>query len=606
MRAFRVVVCLMNLLFAAGLAGCDTGPTDAPPTTTEAPTDAVETTEPWFNEAAAETGLDFIHFNGMTGQFYQPEVMAPGVGLFDYDSDGDLDVYLVQGRTLGVDEPSGAARDGSEPGDRLYRNDLQTSDGAGGSLHFTDVTTESGIVTRGYGMGVATGDIDNDGDVDLYLTGVGRNQMFRNDGNGTFTDVSEASGTDDPVSWGVSAGFVDFDRDGWLDLFVGNYLQFDVANRIACVGVSGLADYCRPSAYRPQPNRLYRNQGDGRFVDVTIASGLARDFGPALGVATADFNADGWPDLFVANDEQENQLWINQQDGTFENSALMAGAAVGPTGERKADMGVDAADFDADGDEDLFVTELTGQGSTLYVNDGTGLFEEQSTRAGLRGPSLPYTGFGTGWLDFDNDGWLDLLAVNGYVHRQVETVASTLTDDPFPLGQRNQLFRNIGGRFEDVTNLAGTVFDLVEASRGAAFGDLDNDGDTDVVIGNGAAPVRLLLNQIGDRSHWIGLRLVGPAVDSGSSGRVEPTPSRDMLGTRVAVVRADGTALWRRVRTDGSYASANDPRVLVGLGTSADAPRIRVIWPDGQSEHWLGLPVDRYTTLTAGTGERVP
>ena len=438
MRAFRSVVCLMICSSRAGLAGCDTSPTDGPPATTEEPVDAVETTETWFSEAAAETGLDFIHFNGMTGQFYQPEVMAPGVGLFDYDNDGDLDVYLVQGRTFGVDEPSGAARDGREPGDRLYRNDLNTNDGARGSLHFTDVTTESGILTPGYGMGVATGDIDNDGDVDLYVTGVGRNQMFRNDGDGTFTDVSEANGTDDTASWGVSAGFVDFDRDGWLDLFVGNYLQFDLANRIACVGVSGLADYCRPSAYRPQPNRLYRNQSDGRFVDVTIGSGLAREFGPALGVATADFNADGWPDLFVANDGQENQLWINQQDGTFENSALMAGAALGPAGERKADMGVDAADFDADGDEDLFVTELTGQGSTLYVNDGAGLFEEQSTRTGLRGPSLRYTGFGTGWLDFDNDGWLDL--IDGQRLRWIalpETVASTATHDPFPLGQRN-------------------------------------------------------------------------------------------------------------------------------------------------------------------------
>ena len=615
MRAFPPVLCLMNLLVAAGLTGCDRGPTDSPPATTAEPngsvepievTETIDTIEPWFSETASDTGLDFVHFNGMTGQFYQPEVMAPGVGLFDYDNDGDLDVYLVQGQTLG--EPSGAAPDGRELGDRLYRNDLRNdlnpNDSTGGSLRFTDVTTESEIVTRGYGMGVATGDIDNDGDVDLYLTGVGRNQMFRNDGDGTFTDVSQASGTDDPVSWSVSAGFVDYDRDGWLDLFVGNYLQFDLANRIACVGVSGLADYCRPSAYRPQPNRLYRNQGDGRFVDGTIASGIARDFGPALGVSAADFNADGWPDLFVANDEQENQLWINLQDGTFENSALMAGAALGPAGERKADMGVDAADFDADGDEDLFVTELTGQGSTLYVNDGTGLFEEQSTRAGIRGPSLPYTGFGTGWLDFDNDGWLDLLAVNGYVHRQPATVATA--DDPFPFGQRNQLFRNIGGRFEDVTDLAGPVFDLVEASRGAAFGDIDNDGDTDVVIGNGAGPVRLLLNQIGDRHHWIGLRLIGSATDSASSAGVEPTPSRDMLGTRVEIVRDDGTALWRRVRTDGSYASANDPRVLVGLGSSADAPQIRVVWPDGQLEQWSGLPVDRYTTLTAGTGEPIP
>ena len=233
-------------------------------------------------------------------------------------------------------------------------------------------------------MGVAAGDIDNDGDVDLYVTGFGRNQMFRNNGNGTFADVSTASGTDDPASWGVSAAFVDFDRDGWLDLFVGNYLHYSLATHIDCVGVAGLPDYCRPSAYRPQPSRLYRNKGDGRFADVTIASGVARQFGPALGVSTADFNGDGWIDIFVANDEQENQLWINQRDGTFTNTALAAGAALGASGERKANMGVDAGDFDADGDEDLFITELIGQGSTLYVNDGTGMFEEQSARAGIR------------------------------------------------------------------------------------------------------------------------------------------------------------------------------------------------------------------------------
>jgi hypothetical protein len=214
-------------------------------------------------------------------------------------------------------------------------------------------------------MGVAAGDIDNDGDVDLYATGFGRNQMFRNDDGGTFTDVSKQSGTDDPASWGVSAAFVDIDRDGWLDLFVGNYLHYSLATHIACSGVSGQPDYCRPGACRPQPSRLYRNQGGGRFVDVTIPSGMARQFGPALGVSTADFNADGWMDIFVANDEQENQLWINQRDQTFMNTALLAGAALGPSGERKANMGVDAGDFDNDGDEDLFITELIGQGSTL-------------------------------------------------------------------------------------------------------------------------------------------------------------------------------------------------------------------------------------------------
>jgi hypothetical protein len=548
----------------------------------------------WFVDRARESGLEFTHFNGLSGRFYQPEIMAPGVGLFDYDNDGDLDIYLVQGRLLGPDPQVRPKPDTTSYEDRLYRNDLEVKPDGTRTLRFTDVSERSGIRTRGYGMGVAAGDIDNDGDIDLYVTGFRRNQMFRNNGDGTFTDVSRPSGTDDPLSWGVSAAFVDVDRDGWLDLFVGNYLQYTFASHIDCVGVSGLADYCRPSAYRPQPSRLYRNRGGGRFENVTIASGLARQYGPALGVATADFNADGWVDIFVANDEQENQLWINQRDGTFTNTALQAGAALGPAGERKANMGVDAGDFDADGDEDLFITELIGQGSTLYVNDGSGMFEEQSGTAGIRRPSLPYTGFGTAWFDYDNDGWLDLLAVNGEVNRTVEMLART--DDPFPMGQRKQLFRNISGRFEDVTGRAGKVFELVEAGRGAAFGDVDNDGDTDVLVGNGAGPVRLLINQIGSRNSWVGLRLAGrpPGAPGGAA--------RDMIGTRVGVVRAGHPVLWRRARSDGSYASANDPRVLAGLGGVTEAVRVRVIWPDGAVEEWADISTGRYTTLTRGEG----
>jgi hypothetical protein len=542
----------------------------------------------WFTDRAEEAGLDFVHVNGMSGKFYQPEIMGPGVALFDYDNDGDLDVYLVQGGTLGTGQPLLPPTAGAPPGDRLFRNDLIVNPDGTRTLRFTDVTAQSGIRTRGYGMGVATGDIDNDGWIDLYLTGFGRNQMFRNNGDGTFTDVSKQTGTDDPAAWGVSAAFVDIDRDGWLDLFVGNYLNYSLETHVACLSPSGAPDYCRPSVYRPQPSRLYRNRGGGRFTDVTVAAGMARQFGPALGVSTADFNGDGWMDIFVANDEHDNQLWINQHDGTFKNTALQAGAALGPAGERKANMGVDAGDFDDDGDEDLFITELINQGSTLYVNDGSGAFEDQSTRAGIRRPSLPFTGFGAAWLDFDNDGRLDILAVNGDVNQNVND--RKRSNDPFPLGQRNQLFRNLGGRFEDVTDRAGKVFQLVEASRGAAFGDIDNDGDVDVVVGNGAGRVRLLVNNIGNRQHWIGLKLVG--------GK---TP-RDMLGARVAVIRSSGPVLWRRARADGSYASANDPRVLVGLGQSQERPRVRVIWPGGKTEEWTGVEVDRYTTLREGSG----
>jgi hypothetical protein len=533
----------------------------------------------------------------MSGTFYQPEIMAPGVALFDYDNDGDLDVYLVQGRMLGTGAPLIPPPAGALEG-RLYRNDLTVNADGTRTLRFTDVTEQSGIHTRGYGMGVATADIDNDGWTDLYVTGFGGNQLFRNNGDGTFTDVSKQSGTDDPASWGVSAAFLDFDRDGWLDLFVGNYLNYSLQAHVPCFGPSGAPDYCRPSVYRAAPSRLYRNQGGGRFVDVTIAAGMARPFGPALGVSTADFNGDGWIDLFVANDEQENQLWINQRDGTFSNTALLAGVALGANGERKANMGVDAGDFDNDGDEDLFVTELVNQGSSLFVNDGSATFEEQSTRLGVRRPSLPYTGFGAAWFDYDNDGWLDILAVNGDVNQDVKHL--NRKDDPFPLGQRNQLFHNRGGWFDDVTDRAGKVFQLAEASRGAAFGDIDNDGDVDVIVANGAGRARLLVNNIGSRNHWVGLRLVGKTpVAPKSKGE----GGRDMLGARVGIIRSSGPVLWRRSRADGSYASANDPRVLVGLGSSQERPRVRVVWPSGHAEEWADVSVDRYTTLIEGTGK---
>jgi hypothetical protein len=584
-------VFLLLLLASLALSTCNTR-RDAPAAShavnakgsTASPDDPGE----WFTDRAREAGIDFVHFNGMSGKFYQPEIMAPGVALFDYDNDGDLDLYLVQGRMLGNGQPLIPPPPGPLE-DRLYRNDLEIRPDGTRVLHFTDVTKEAGIVTRGYGMGVAVGDIDNDGWIDLYVTGFGRNQLFHNNGNGTFTDISTSSGTGDPGAWSVSAAFFDFDRDGLLDLFVGNYLNYTLQTHTPCLGPTGGPDYCRPSVYRAQPSRLYHNLGGGRFADVTIQSGIAQQFGPALGVSTADFNGDGWPDIFVANDEQENQLWINQHDGTFVNTALLAGAALGPSGERKANMGVDAGDFDADGDDDLFVTELINQGSSLFVNDGTGTFDDQSARRGLRRPTLPFTGFGTAWFDFDNDGWLDVLTVNGLVNQDPAHPMSKTS--PFPLGQRKQLFRNVGGRFEEVSDRAGAVFKLIEAGRGAAFGDIDNDGDTDVLVGNGAGPTRLLVNNIGNRKHWVGLRLVNAAL------------KRDMVGARVSIIRSAGPVLVRRARVDGSYASSNDPRVLVGLGESTESPRVRVVWPDGRSEEWASIPVDRYTTLIEGTGK---
>jgi hypothetical protein len=538
----------------------------------------------WFVDRAADTGLNFVHVNGMSGRYYFPEVMPPGAGLLDFDNDGDLDVFLVQGQMLG----SGQTIDHATPrGGRLFRNDLTVNADGTRTLRFVDVTERSRIDATAYGMGVAAGDIDNDGWVDLYLTNFGTNQLYRNNHDGTFTDVSDRSGTRHS-GFSVSAAFVDYDRDGWLDLYVADYVQYTIESDRACTDLAGVRGYCPPQVYTAAPDHLYRNRGDGTFTDVTDRALVGRGFGRGLGVVAADFNNDGWTDIYVANDGGENLLWMNLRNGTFRDQALTRGVAVTGEGHAEASMGVDAGDFDNDGDEDLFMTELNGEGSNLYVNDGKGMFEDRSAASGVGPATLQFTGFGTAWFDFDNDGWLDLLSVNGRVQ-----AAEGKTAEPFPLQQRKLLFRNArNGRFEDVSAQAGPPFERPHVGRGAAFGDIDNDGDEDVLVANDAGPAQLLvntLNERGDAPHWMGLRLTG------TTGR------RDMAGARVQIIRADGSSLWRRVRADGSYASANDPRVLVGLGESAAAPRVRVEWPDGRVEEWKSVEIDKWQTLAAGS-----
>ena len=583
-RAFGVRGCasgLLALAVAVAAAACS----ERPP---EAVSVRERTATEWFTDRARESGLDFVHFNGMTGSFFFPEVIPPGVALLDYDNDSDLDVFVAQGQMLDKKAPGDALHPPHvPPTSRLFRNDLDVHSDGTRSLRFTDVTGASSIVVRGYAMGAATGDFDNNGCVDLYVTNLERSQLFRNDCDGTFTDVSKASGAESS-GWSVSAAFVDYDRDGWLDLFVGSYVYYSVGADKPCLhSIGSLRDYCPPGVYRPQPGRLFHNNHNGTFDDVSATTGVGREFGPTLGVSTADFNGDGWIDIYVANDGTANQLWINQRDGTFRNTALLAGAALGADGEAKGSMGVDAADFDHDGDEDLFITELAREGHDLYVNDGTGVFEEKAAAAGIRLPSLPNTGFGTAWFDFDNDGWLDILTVNGAVRHSAEALTRRET---FSLQQPKQLFRNLGnGKFVDVTDQGGGVLKQPEVSRGAAFGDVDNDGDTDVVVANDSGPIRLLINHVGSGKHWVGLRVLG-------------RQGRDIVGARVGIMRTAGPAVWRRARADGSYGSANDPRVLVGLGDTSRISGVRVEWPGGNAEEWTAVPVDRYTTLKQGEG----
>ncbi len=453
-------------------------------------------------------------------------------------------------------------------------------------LRFTDVTAASGLGGPAFGLGVATGDVDNDGFVDLYVTGFDGCHLYRNNGNGTFSDVTAMSGTGNPGGFAVSAAFVDTDRDGWLDLYVANNVTYQTTRGTVCPGPAGAPDYCPPQIYGGQRDRLYRNLGRGRFRDVTATALDGLTARPGLGVSTADFDGDGWMDIFVANDGEPDFLWMNGRDGTFRERGLSAGVAVTGDGKAEASMGADAGDFDNDGDEDVVVTELTGQGTNLFVNDGAARFRDASAASGVGVPSQPYTGWGTAWLDYDNDGWLDLLAVNGTIVAQEGRGSRA-----FPYDQKKLLFRNLAtGRFESVGAPAGPAFDLSESGRGAAFGDLDNDGDTDVVVGNNSGPVHLLVNGIGSRAHWLGLRLAGAG-------------GRDMLGARVSVTRPGQPVLWRRARADGSYGSANDPRVLVGLGTSPAPATVRVRWPDGREEAWSAVPADRWTTLRQGEGQ---
>jgi hypothetical protein len=537
---------------------------------------------PIFVDAAPPSGLDFVHFNGMSGEFYFPEMTGQGGALLDYDGDGDLDAYLAQGTMLVPTEtladalvpPVGPL----PPSDRLYRNDLTVAEDGRLEPRFVDVTATSGIAAAtGYGMGVATGDYDNDGWTDIYVTNVGPNQLWRNQGDGTFRDATAEAGVGDPL-WGTSAVFADLDGDGWQDLYVVNYVEFDLERNPRCFATSSRRDYCGPSAFRPLPDKLYRNRGDGSFEDATYAWLRGYQPGPGLGVKAADFNGDGRLDLYVANDGAVNQMWLARADGGFDDEALFSGTALNRMGRPEASMGVDAADFDLDGDVDLFMTHLAGETNTLYVNDGSGLFEDRTVASGLGSVSLPYTSFGTGWLDYDNDGLLDLITLNGAVRILEEQAAA---GDPYPLKQPNQLFHNLGGRFEETTGKAGEAFAAAEVSRGAALGDVDNDGDEDLLMINNNGSVRLLVNQVGQHGAWLGL---APA---------RARAGVPAIGARVAVGRADGARLARRAGTDGSYCSARDPRRLFGLG-SREARSTEVQWVGGDRRRWQEPPEGRY------------
>jgi hypothetical protein len=539
-----------------------------------------------FRDVAVDAGLHFQHVNGAAGRYHLPEIMGAGGVLFDFDGDGDLDALLLQGRALDGSVPSS----NGSPGHRLFRNDLSPRAG-GDSLHFTDVTERAGFAAGDYGMGAAVGDYDNDGDPDIYVTNYGPNRLYRNNADGSFTDVTARAGEglNDP-RWSTSAAFSDYDADGDLDLFVANYVDFTLQGAKSCFGPAGARDYCGPLQLRPVPDRLFRNNGNGTFTDVSESSGITKAYGSGLGVAAGDFNDDGMSDFYIANDGMANQLWLNKGDGTFQDGALMAGLAFNAEGQVEGSMGLAVGDPDNDGDVDLFVTNIKGESHALYINLGRGRFEDRRVAYGLGAATRAYTGFGTDWFDYDNDGLLDLFVANGAV-----TILEALRGDPFPFRQKSLLLRNLGaGRFRDVTGEAGPGLEPSGVGRGAAFGDVDNDGDVDVLVTNNGGPARLLLNESPPGRAWLEARLEGTAEN------------RQGLGARVGLLMKGLPTVWRRAHTDGSYLSASDARVHFGILAAADVAGVIVEWPRGSREMWTDLRINQVVTLKQGTGETLP
>jgi hypothetical protein len=524
-----------------------------------------------FDNVASASGLDFNHINGATSERQLYEIMSGGGLFFDYNADGWVDVFLVDGGSL--TDPLVASR----AKHRLYRNR--------GNGTYVDATGGSGIAHSQYGMGTCAADYDNDGWVDLYVTNVGPNVLYRNNGGTSFTDVTRAAGVGAPV-FSASCAFADVDRDGDVDLFVTNYVDARVANNIFCGDTAKkLRIYCHPLNFAPLPDVLYRNNGNGTFTDVSLDTGIGGRRGNGLGVVFGDYDDDGWPDLFVANDSTPNFLYRNTGKGVFNEVALASGVSVASDGRPRAGMGTDFGDYDGDGNLDLFVTNHELEAHTLFRNLGKGLFEDATFPSGVGPATLPFVGFGTLFLDFDNDGDLDLAIVNGHVMNSPEHFRPGATE-----AQRNLLLRNEGsGRFREIGRLSGPGFALEKVSRTLAAGDIDNDGDLDLLVTNNGGTVDLLRNESGPGPNGLLLRLAG--TRSNRSG----------IGARVRVT-AGGTTQIREVKAGSSYLGQHDLRVHVGIGRATRVDRIDIRWPAGQTEVIENVAINQILTIVEGKG----
>ncbi len=534
----------------------------------------VDAASPSFTDVTASTGIHFRHVNGAFGKKYLPETMGSGVAFLDADGDGWQDVLFVNSMPWPRPGAARAARSVMA----LYRNN--------GNGTFTDVTARAGLAVPVYGIGVASADYDNDGRADIYITALGRNRLFHNLGNLKFEDVGARAGVDDP-GFSTSAAWFDYDRDGRLDLFVANYVQWSIDTDLFCTLDGKTKSYCTPESYKGQSSTLYRNRGDGTFENVTKRAGLEDPGSKALGVALTDYNADGWIDLFVANDTQPNRLYENKRNGTFADVGLSAGVAFNEAGVARAGMGVDAADYDNSGRQSIVIGNFSNEMMALYTNEGNGLYIDEAPRATIGRASLLTLTFGCFFFDYDLDGLPDIFAANGHVADDINRVQPRVT-----YAQPPHLFRNKGSRqFDEVTTASGSALAQKMVGRGAAYGDYDGDGDLDVAIATNNGPAHLLRNEGGNANHYLRVQLTGTTVN------------RDAIGAfaRVFPARA-APSPWSMVKTGSSYASQSELPLTFGLARATRVDKIEIRWPNGRTETVAGVEADQRITITEGKG----